>query len=73
MPSSYQPGIGRRRFIVRLLAATSATVTVSALGGCGDSNGTSSVMPTDPKDFPENRAKASMDFARQQLAKKKKK
>ena len=29
-------------------------------------------MPTDPKDFPENKAKASMDFYREKMLKNKK-
>ena len=42
------------------------------LAAAGASNETESVMPTDPKDFPENKAKASMDFYREKMLKDKK-
>ena len=56
----------------RLFGGSLLFVGLSLAGGCGGaSNETESVMPTDPKDFPENKAKASMDFYREKMLKEK--
>ena len=75
MPFSKSPDPGRRRFLLRVLVGAPAFAILAAMPGCGgtDPNGTSNVMPTDPADFPENKMKASMDFAREQMKNKGKK